>query len=497
MALFGKETPHVRIDELRSTTPEPIEAVAAGVGGFVIDAGEGPTGEARYCTSWSEFLDLYGGLRADMDGPWELAGYWAQNRSLPAHIVRVVGDGAAKAAVTLADSSSVDTLTLTAWGEGVWGNELDVEITDASSTDDADFFRLKLRRVDAVTGATREIDYGDVTMDQSSEYYAVDVVNAWDQWVVAADEGAGVRPENTGGWSDLTGGLDGDAPDDDDFIGSDDGGTRTGGFILDTVDEVTLLRYAGRSSETVNNAVLARAAACEDRYGIVCLGDGAPSGAAALVAALTATRYGAAYHNKVYVSNPLAGGKKELFPGGHIAGKLAAAPPHHSPAYGEIKGVIGVTRQLSAGEIETVTLAGACPVVGEWKKVGSRKMRVYRLANGLSLSSDLSWSQVSKVRKALQLIESLDEGLQVYRSAPNTRDHRGTLKAAIDTLLAPEKREQNIVDYQIDVSEELNPPALQQQRIVRARVAVAYIHPGDYVWVQIDHDWTSGASEIS
>ncbi len=494
MALFGRDEPHVRIEEMRNTTPVSIESVSAGVLGLVGDFSEGPTGEVRYVQSWSEFTDLYGDLRTDLAGPWELAGYYNQAASLPAYIVRVVGDGAAKASINLADASSNDTLTIEAWGAGEWGNELSVEVSDADTTS-AGFFRLKIKRTDPDTGEYTTIDYGDVTMDSTSDYYAPDVVNAYDRWVAAEEHvsSVGDPPDNTVGFSSLSGGLTGSAPDDDDY---DD--TDTGGGLLDAVDEVTILRYAGRESLDANNNVIARAANLEDRIAICCISDAtSPSNIADIVASLTASRYAMVVYGRGYVVNPINGGRKSILPGGHVAGHLAARPPHYSPAYGFLKGFIGTSRNLTPGQRETLTENAVSALVKEKAKVGNRKMNVFKLNNGLNLATQAGWSQISKIRKAMQLIESLDEGLQGFRSAPNTADYRSNLAAAIESLLAPEKRDGAIIDYLIDVSDELNPPTLQAQRIVRARVAIDYVDPGDYIWIQVDHNWNTGDTKVS
>lgn len=93
---------------------------------------------------------------------------------------------AVKASITFKDAQSRDTLTLTAADEGVWGNTM--LITISANDADSDFFDLSIEFPEQ---PDLNETYEYLTMNNTSDYYAVNILNEQSKLVTASDEEAG------------------------------------------------------------------------------------------------------------------------------------------------------------------------------------------------------------------------------------------------------------------------------------------------------------------
>lgn len=128
--------PGVYIQEVPSGS-QPIEGVSTSTACFIGKAQMGPLDEAVMVTSMPDFTSQYGTFLTD--GTSFLAHSvleFFSNGGKRTYIVRVAGAGAAAPSITLRDRKSAAaaaTLTVAAANEGIWGNALDLAITNGIS----------------------------------------------------------------------------------------------------------------------------------------------------------------------------------------------------------------------------------------------------------------------------------------------------------------------------------------------------------------------------
>jgi len=132
--------PGVYIQEVPSGA-RPIEGAGTSTAAFIGKAQKGPLNKATLVTSAQEFEASYGGFLADSFLAHSVQQFF-NNGGKKTYVVRVAGSGAVAADITIKDRTSslpVSTLTIKAANEGVWGNKLDVAITDGSADPDNEF----------------------------------------------------------------------------------------------------------------------------------------------------------------------------------------------------------------------------------------------------------------------------------------------------------------------------------------------------------------------
>ncbi|MFZ4700043.1 MAG: phage tail sheath subtilisin-like domain-containing protein, partial [Candidatus Methylumidiphilus sp.] len=117
-------------------TSPAIAGAPTSVAGFILRSRRGPTeGEPVFVTSFSQFVDRFGGYHKDLLGAYCIEGFFL-NGGQQAYIARVSGAGSTAASVTLKDRrKSENSLKITAGYRGredigSWGNDLYIDIQD-------------------------------------------------------------------------------------------------------------------------------------------------------------------------------------------------------------------------------------------------------------------------------------------------------------------------------------------------------------------------------
>jgi phage tail sheath protein FI len=126
-------SPGVYVEEF-SIGPKPVEGVSTSTAGFVGIAEKGPLNKPELVTSMSEFRDKFGNYYAKSFLAYAVAGFF-ENGGKRCYVVRVAGPEAKAASMAKQNRNGPPTYTLTisAKSEGDWGNDLKVEIDEASS----------------------------------------------------------------------------------------------------------------------------------------------------------------------------------------------------------------------------------------------------------------------------------------------------------------------------------------------------------------------------
>lgn len=335
------------LNPIQSTVGPNSDTVAA----FIGANDRGPT-TPTLVTSWSQYTNLFGSWNLIADNHLALAVYmFFSNGGSRAYVQRVVGTGAQSAVRTFNDRAATPlaTLRLSAKNEGTWGNDLNVTITDSTTTG---YFNLVL-----YYGGNADANiverYTDVTMNDSDSRYAVAAINAASAYVTATD----LNSATVGNSSNpsvvtnqpLTTGANGSAVSNiTDF--SD----------FDTVKQSLVLNVPGRVNATTVNAAISYAEAREDVFVVV---DGIAATAAeqiTLTNSYTASSHAAVYYPPLVIADPTVGvggatgQTKTIGAGGAVVGLYAAT----DASRGVFKAPAGLQARL-AGATSVATLTNA------------------------------------------------------------------------------------------------------------------------------------------
>ena len=208
--------PGVYIQEVPSGV-HTITSVATSITAFIDFFTEGPMNEAVEIFGMTDFQRVFGGLDDRSEGSYAVSQFFL-NGGGTALVIRVAAaDGThplSKAGVILkadATGGGAQVLEVSAANEGVWGNNVRVDV-DYSTTDPTALFNLTVTRYDGPSASAKPISserYLNLTMDSTKPRYAVKVVNDGSK-LITVKAGAGAtatnRPAPTGTISgDLSG----------------------------------------------------------------------------------------------------------------------------------------------------------------------------------------------------------------------------------------------------------------------------------------------------
>jgi phage tail sheath protein FI len=178
--------PGVYLQEVPSGV-QPIEGVSTSTGAFIGKAQMGTMGQAVMVTSLSDFTSRYGSYLTDGYLAHSVLGFFS-NGGKRTYIVRIAGAGAAAAEITVRDRKGDPTLQILAKNEGVWGNLLDLVITNGTSDPDNLFnisiFQNRSSQNPPLPPLLLE-SLTDLSMDPNSQTF-VDTVSASAKYVSTA-----------------------------------------------------------------------------------------------------------------------------------------------------------------------------------------------------------------------------------------------------------------------------------------------------------------------
>jgi len=209
--------PGVYIQEVSSGV-HTITSVGTSITAFIDFFREGPMNTPVEIFGMADFQRLFGGLDDRSEASYAIAQYFL-NGGGAAYVVRVASsDGSnplSKAGVILkADASGggAAVLEVSAASEGLWGNNLRIEV-DYHTTDPASLFNLTVTRYDGPGAKARPLGserYLNLTMDSGKPRYAVKVINDGSK-LITVKAGAGAtasnRPAANGTLGSLTAAL--------------------------------------------------------------------------------------------------------------------------------------------------------------------------------------------------------------------------------------------------------------------------------------------------
>lgn len=195
-------------------------------------AERGPVNVPTLITSMPNFRTVFGGATPIGAEARASSGYmnlrdFFQGGGRRAVVLRVVGAGAVAGSVDLQDRAGapLDTLRITAKGEGAWANDYDVVIADGTK---ANTFKITL--LDADGEIVNGEEWDNLTISSAS----ITFVNAGSAYLILEDLASGTAaPDNrpaagTFGLGSTVAGVDDNAPVAADIVGTEVDGVKTG-----------------------------------------------------------------------------------------------------------------------------------------------------------------------------------------------------------------------------------------------------------------------------
>ena len=491
-------SPGVYIEE-KEPSARPIEGVATAVAAFVGMATQGPFNTPTLVTNWTQYTQTFGEFTEGSYLAHAVYGYFL-NGGGSAYIVRVGDDAAAGAApaaraeLMSATDATIGTYRVSALEAGTTGNDITVEVQDASEAS-PETFKLVVRK-----GATEET-FDNVTTRRGRQN-VVTVVNAQSQLIRLEEIGtaAAVERRPASGTATLAGGGMVPTPASisaEDYVGNS--ADRTGFGGLEAIDDVTMVSVPDLIAAYERNMIeleglqavqLAMIAHCElmgDRMAIL---DPPPGLNAQQIKEWRVdkagydSKYAALYWPRVKVFDPASGQNIFVPPSGHMAGIWARTDGtrgvHKAPANEVVRGAIALETNITRGEHDSLN-----PVnVNCIRAFPGRGVRVW---GARTLSSDPAWRYVN-VRRLFNFVEkSILGGTQWVVFEPNDNLLWGAIRRTIAAFLyrvwldgalfglTPEQA------FYVKCDDETNPQEVIEAGQVVCEVGISPTKPAEFV----------------
>ena len=495
-------SPGVYVEEMQAGS-RPIEGVGTAVAAFVGMATQGPMNAPTLVTNWTQFTAAFGDFTAGSYLAHSVYGYF-MNGGGAAYIVRVGGDGsdgvakslpAARGELASAADKSLAGYELGAVEGGPAGNQISVEVSDASEASD-DSFKLTVKRNGNV-----EETFDNLTTKKTKQNAAT-VVNAVSKLIRLEETklAAAVERRPAAGSVTLSGGSGaGPAPRlrPDDYVGNS--ADRTGFGGLEAIDTVTMVcvpdlmaayKQGTIDLEAVKSVQLGMIAHCElmgDRLAIL---DPPPGLNAQQIRewrqdkAGYDSKYAALYWPWIKVFDPPSGQNAFVPPSGHMAGIWCRSDGergvHKAPANEVVRGAIALETQITKLEHDLLN-----PVaVNCIRAFPGRGIRVW---GARTLSSDPAWRYVN-VRRLFNYVEqSILGGTNWAVFEPNDMDLWGRIRRTISAFLyrvwldgalfgaTPEQA------FYVKCDDETNPQETIEAGQVICEIGIAPVKPAEFV----------------
>jgi uncharacterized protein len=437
-------SPGVYVEEV-DTGNKPIEGVATSTVGFIGVAERGPD-EPVLVTSFGEYTRSFGGYVNNRYLAHSVEGFF-QNGGKRCFINRVRSQDA----TALPATATFGGLTVSAVGDGLWGNLIAIKIT-AAGNNDPNLFKLSVmyfRTAPPMNGTNLTVDpthpgsrlpanlpnrreptllevFDNVSVNPSASSFYKRQINGLSTLITVEGTGGPVPPvngqENTAAIAlntipFLTQGADGPA-----LTLADARATLT---AFEKIDEIAILccpdehanEFAGITTDLITH--------CEnllDRFAIL-QSDGSVKAPGAHLPP-TSTKYAAYYYPWLRIKNATNGTDLLIPPGGHIAGIYARSDisrgVHKAPANEVIRGLlldpVDPTRsfqvQVTKGEQDILNPRG----VNVLRYFPGRGNLVW---GARTMASDPDWKYINVRRLFIFVEESIEEATQWVVFEPN------------------------------------------------------------------------------
>jgi phage tail sheath protein FI len=491
-------SPGVYVEEVEAGS-RPIEGVGTAVAAFVGLASRGAFNQPTLITNWSQFVQTFGDFHEGSYLAHAVYGYFL-NGGGSCFVVRVGGSGpapSAQAEIPLGRGERVLPFRVSALEAGPAGNNVTVEVQDASEPGE-DNFKLVVGR-----GGKSEEVFDNVTVRRGKQNVAT-MVKAQSRLIQLEEIGSGtaVAPA-PGSKVTLTGGKAA-AParlSAEDYVGN--AADRTGFAGLEAVDTVTMLsvpdlmaayKQGAIDMETVQAVQLAMIAHCELMADRVAILDPPPDYNAQQIRewrvdkARYDSKYATLYWPWIKVFDPLAGQGVFIPPSGHMAGIWARNDDtrgvHKAPANEVVRGAIDLELLLTKGEHDQLNPQGVNCI----RAFPGRGIRVW---GARTLSSDPAWRYLNVRRLFNYIEESVLEGTQWVVFEPNDMALWERVKRTINGFLVRVWRDGALFGatpaeaFYVKCDSETNPSEVIDAGQLVVEIGIAPVKPAEFVIFRI------------
>lgn len=494
------QRPGVYVQETLNPVQSVVGPNSDSYGAFIGANDRGPVNTPTLVTSWSQYVTIFGQWNTTASNDLALAVYmFFANGGNAAYIVRVVGASAATAIRNFNDRAATPlaTLRLSAANVGLWGNDINVSISDSNTTG--------LFDVTVYYGGNTDSEivekFTDLSMTATNTRYAPNVINNGSKFVVAVDLAnvtvGNIKNPSVVSNQSLSGGLNGSAVT-----------TITTYSAFDTVLQSLILNVPGFTGDATINAAIAYAVARGDIFVVVdsavASGEdmalGTPSTSSTqlnLAASYTASSQAAVYYPRLYIADPTLGsgaatGQTKLVgAGGAVVGLYAATDASRgvfkAPAglQARLAGTVSV-KKLTNAELDLANSAAA--PVNAIKFVAGTGIVVM---GARTLKAGYVDKYVPVRRTLIYLRKSATEITEFALFEPNDAFLWRRVNAALGSFLTNFWAQGGLVGatpaeaYYVRCDETINPQSLIDNGELHIEIGVALQRPAEFVIVKI------------
>lgn len=484
------QRPGVYVEETLNPVAPVVGPASDTVAAFIGANDRGPS-TPTLVTSWNQYVTTFGSWNNTASNNLPLAVYlFFANGGSQAYVSRVLGAGATAATRVLTDRNATpdDTLRVSAINQGTWGNNINVSITNSTTTG---YFNL-IVYYGGNTDAFIVEQFTDITMNTFSgeSRYAPTVINAGSKYIVVTDldsssAGATQNPSVVTN-QPLTTGADGSAVS-----------AISNYAVFDTIEQSLLLNVPGFTDSVTVNAAISYAESRDDVFVVVDGADDTPANQITLANSYTASSLAAVYYPRLTIPDPTlgigapAGATLTVGPGGAVAGLIAST----DTSRGVFKAPAGLTARLS-GAVAVRKLTNA-----ELDSLNSNAAAVnaIRFISGSGIvvmgSRTLKAGYIDKyvpVRRTLiYLRKALIDLTQFAIFEPNDARLWRRINAAISAFLTQFWAQGGLRGttpaqaFFVKVDAENNPQASIDNGFVNVEVGVALQRPAEFIVIKI------------
>lgn len=491
-----------------------IPSVATAVMAFVGVTVKGPVNVATEITSFTQYIQIFGGYTSASNMTAAVEGFF-ENGGSTAYIVRIVHyvditvatPSSAKATVSLSDAHPAVTLIVSGAYDGTYANGYKINIyaaTDGVATD----FNLDVIASDGTILET----WPNLNMTPTDPRYVETIINDPNNGsnnISVADQSETHSPTRpvTALSAAMSGGNDGLASlADSDYVGSSS--SATGLRALDVIGEVTVLLVPGVATSAVHNGMITYVESIRGGSMFAILDPPANQTAAEIITYVNSTaaiggltEYAAIYWPQIQVLNPDStlygtGANITVPPSGHIAGIYARNDGATqfgvwtTPAgteEGKFFGVLGF-------ETNTVLDEGVRDLVFPQRINPLTTMKGFpRFVDGARvLKGDGNFPTVGQRRGVIFTETSIKLGLQYARHKNNTPALRAGMYRAVYAFIKNQTdagvfaSTDPATAFFVDFGDALNPATTPN--VVTGRYGLATVEPAEYVVLKVSQD---------
>lgn len=510
-------SPQINVRELPARIPQ-IRAANTSVMAFVGVFEKGPVGEPVRTSSWEEWTKIFGGFLNNSDGPMAVYQFYKQVQGGRAQVITVrtvhysdpaVASSltAVKASVTVQNATPVDTLDIDGKYHGTYGNL--TAVVQAATNGVAEEFDLVIKKGSVILEHWKNLTMGAYSSAiPTDRNYAPRVVNAsvgGSENIALVDQlvsGTAAQRRPANGTYSMISGSDGlTSLADADFVGTE--AAANGLYALDSIEDVTMLAVPGRTSSTMQAAMIAYCDTHREKQIFAVLDPLAAQSVAQIITFVkstnslyNATDNAAIFYPEIIVANPnktIYGPDETLTipPSGAVAGMIVRTDQtlvggiHQQPAgitRGRLIGVLGTANNDNVKKLAQRDLLYPANINPIWKD-DSNPLHVGGVA---VLDRTGNWPSIAERRGTSYIATSIKNSLPQFLFDNIDADLLERLHRAVDVFLRIETRNGAFSSkvpkeaYFVDTGEAVNPRSQWRLRKLSVLVGLAKAAPFEF-----------------